>query len=94
MTGDLTTTADLPSPFDERWAGATLALYDVDWYGKAERTALLKAPDARGAAALAAHFAGYAGGLDLANAGRDGGRAFSRFDGGGYVFIVRRIFPR
>lgn len=87
MNADLSSSADLPEPFNERWAGATLHLYNVDWYGGREGTALVKAPDARGAAALGAHFVGYTGGFDLAQAGRGG----SRFDGGGYSFIVQRI---
>ena len=90
MNSDLTSTADLPEPFNERWAGATLYLYNVDWYGgpdNIEGTALLKAPDARGASALAAHFGRYGGSFDLVQAGKGG----SRFEGGSYIFVARRV---
>lgn len=95
MTGDLTRTDDLPAPFADAWAGRELALFDVDWYGPREGTALVKAPDPRGACALCATFAGYAGAFDLVQAGRKpSGRPFGTYSGGGYTFTATQIYPK
>lgn len=94
MNGNLNSTSDLPAPFDTVWAGSPLKLWDVDWYGpRGEGTALVKAPDSRGACALCATFAEYPGALDLTNAGtlRDG-RPFSKYTGGGFTFVARWVY--
>lgn len=94
MTGDLTRTDDLPEPFATAWAGARLKLWDVEWWGPGDiiGTAIVKAPDARGACALCSLYPGYTGGLDLTNGGARGGRPYSKYEGGGFGFVASLIY--
>lgn len=88
MTPDVDHVSDLPAPFAEAWQSRTpLRVWNVS----GSNEIILKAPDPRGAAALAAHFLGYAGGLDLQNAGTDHLGAWSVYRGDGCRFHIRPL---
>ena len=88
MSPDINDTSDLPAPFAEAWCERTpLRVWNISGFTEV----IVKAPDPRGAAALAAYLAGYMGGLDLDNAGRDHLGAFSLYCGEGRRFFVRPL---
>lgn len=94
MTGDLTRTDDLPEPFATAWAGATLKLWNVGWWGPGDviGTAIVKAPDGRGACALCCLYTDCKGGIDLVNAGTRNGRPFVLYEGEGFGFEAIPLF--
>ncbi len=88
MNPDCNDVSDLPAPFADAWKDRTpLRVWNVN----GSNPIILKAPDTRGAAALAAHLSGYHGGLDLVNAGTDHLGAWSKYRGDGFIAHVRPL---